>query len=119
MRIPSPPTDSTPPALTSQTQLPALDLGDRLRLRGRIDRVDIATGGGQGVVYDYKGRLAPAAAKWTEQGNVQVALYMRAVEELLGLEAAGGFYQPLSGGGPACAGRARLRERRGDRVREG
>jgi hypothetical protein len=29
---------------------------------------------------------------------VQVALYMRAVEELLGLEVAGGFYQPLSGG---------------------
>jgi len=94
---PEPSTESTPPALPSQAQLPALDLGDGLRLRGRIDRVDIAAGGGQGVVYDYKGRLAPAAAKWTEQGNVQVALYMRAVEELLGLEAAGGFYQPLSG----------------------
>jgi ATP-dependent helicase/DNAse subunit B len=78
--------------------LPALDLGDGLRLRGRIDRVDVAAGGAQAVVYDYKGRNAPPAAKWTEQGNVQVALYMRAVEELLGLEAAGGFYQPLSGG---------------------
>jgi ATP-dependent helicase/DNAse subunit B len=78
--------------------LPALDLGDGLRLRGRIDRVDLAAGGAQAVVYDYKGRLAPPAAKWTEQGNVQVALYMRAVEELLGLEAVGGFYQPLSGG---------------------
>jgi ATP-dependent helicase/DNAse subunit B len=89
--------DSTSSALPPQAELPALDLGDGLRLRGRIDRVDIAAGGAQGVVYDYKGRLAPAAAKWTEQGNVQVALYMRAVEELLGLEAAGGFYQPLSG----------------------
>jgi ATP-dependent helicase/DNAse subunit B len=86
-----PSTDSSPPAL------PALDLGDGLRLRGRIDRVDVGVGGAQAVVYDYKGRNAPAAAKWTEQGNVQVALYMRAVEELLGLEAAGGFYQPLSG----------------------
>jgi ATP-dependent helicase/DNAse subunit B len=94
---PEPYTDSTSPALPSQAQLSALDLGDGLRLRGRIDRVDIAAGGGQGVVYDYKGRLAPPSAKWTEQGNVQVALYMRAVEELLGLEAAGGFYQPLSG----------------------
>jgi hypothetical protein len=28
---------------------------------------------------------------------VEVELYMRAVEELLGLEAVGGFYQPLSG----------------------
>jgi ATP-dependent helicase/DNAse subunit B len=94
---PGPSADSTPPVLPSQAELPALDLGDGLRLRGRIDRVDIAAGGGQGVVYDYKGRLAPPAAKWTEQGNVQVALYMRAIEELLGLEAAGGFYQPLSG----------------------
>jgi ATP-dependent helicase/DNAse subunit B len=76
--------------------LPVLDLGEGLRLRGRIDRVDLGEGG-QAVVYDYKGRLAPPAAKWTEQGNVQVALYMRAVEELLGLQAAGGFYQPLSG----------------------
>ena len=68
--------------------LPALDLGEGLRLRGRIDRVDVTPGGAQAVVYDYKGRNAPAAAKWTEQGNVQVALYMRAVEELLGSEAA-------------------------------
>ena len=94
---PEPATDPTRPAVPSQPLLPALDLGDGLRLRGRIDRVDLAAGGGQAVVYDYKGRNAPPAAKWTEQGNVQVALYMRAVEELLGLEAAGGFYQPLSG----------------------
>ncbi len=77
--------------------LPALELGEGLRLRGRIDRVDVGTGGREAVVYDYKGRNAPPAAKWVEQGNVQVALYMRAVEELLGLEAVGGFYQPLSG----------------------
>ncbi|MGH2904267.1 MAG: PD-(D/E)XK nuclease family protein [Solirubrobacteraceae bacterium] len=78
--------------------LPAFDLGGGLRLRGRIDRVDLAAGAERAVVYDYKGRLAPVAAKWTEQGKVQVALYMGAVEQLLGLEAVGGFYQPLSGG---------------------
>jgi len=88
----------SPASTLPTTVLPALDLGDGLRLRGRIDRVDLAAGGAKAVVYDYKGRLAPPAAKWTEQGNVQVALYMRAVEELLGLEAVGGFYQPLSGG---------------------
>jgi ATP-dependent helicase/DNAse subunit B len=88
--------DQEPPHPPTHPGLPALDLGDGLRLRGRIDRVDVGAGG-HAVVYDYKGRNAPAAAKWTEQGNVQVALYMRAVEELLGLEAAGGFYQPLSG----------------------
>jgi ATP-dependent helicase/DNAse subunit B len=77
--------------------LPSLDLGEGLRLRGRIDRVDVGAEGRKAVVYDYKGRNVPPAAKWVEQGNVQVALYMRAVEELLGLEVVGGFYQPLSG----------------------
>jgi ATP-dependent helicase/DNAse subunit B len=77
--------------------LPVLDLGKGLRLRGRIDRVDVDPGSGEAVVYDYKGRNVSPAAKWAEQGNVQVALYMRAVEELLGLEVVGGFYQPLSG----------------------
>jgi ATP-dependent helicase/DNAse subunit B len=79
-----------------EPNLPALDLGEGLRLRGRIDRVDVDQAR-QAVVYDYKGRNAPPAGKWTGQGNVQVALYMRAVEELLDLEAVGGFYQPLSG----------------------
>jgi ATP-dependent helicase/DNAse subunit B len=86
------------PAPPVDPVLPALDLGGGLRLRGRIDRVDVVAGAEQAVVYDYKGRIAPPAAKWTEQGNVQVALYMGAVEQLLGLEAVGGFYQPLSGG---------------------
>jgi hypothetical protein len=78
--------------------LPAFDLGGGTMLRGRIDRVDIGAGG-EAVVYDYKGRIAPPAAKWgAKTGNVQVALYMRAVEQLLGLNAVGGFYQPLAGG---------------------
>jgi len=76
--------------------LPPLDLGGGLKLRGRIDRVDVG-GGGEAVVYDYKGRTATPGAKWLERGELQVALYMRAVEELLGARAAGGFYQPLSG----------------------
>ncbi len=69
-------------------------------LRGRIDRVDMAGSGGEemAVVYDYKGRAAPPVAKWIEQGSFQIALYMRAVEQLLGVRAVGGFYQPLSGG---------------------
>jgi RecB family exonuclease len=65
-------------------------------LRGRIDRVDVSRDG-EAVVYDYKGRSATPAAKWLERGEVQVALYMRAVEELLELRVVGGFYQPLSG----------------------
>ena len=83
-------------ALGEAGELPALELEGGVRLRGRIDRVD--TGGrGEAVVYDYKGARAPAAARWKRDGNLQVALYMRAVEDLLHLEVVGGFYQPLTG----------------------
>jgi len=77
-------------------ELGAFDVGGGVMLRGRIDRVDVGDGG-EAVVYDYKSRAAPPAAKWIAEGNLQVALYMRAVEGLLGLSAVGGFYQPLSG----------------------
>jgi ATP-dependent helicase/DNAse subunit B len=78
------------------SELPAFELGEGVRMRGRIDRVD-TDGSGQAVVYDYKGRTAPPAAKWTATGSLQVPLYMRAVEDLLGVRAVGGFYQPLTG----------------------
>jgi ATP-dependent helicase/DNAse subunit B len=78
------------------SQLPAFELGGGVRLRGRIDRVD-ADEAGNAVVYDYKGKGPPGAARWIKDGKLQVALYMRATEELLGLRAAGGFYQPLTG----------------------
>ena len=76
--------------------LPAFDLGGGVTMRGRIDRVDMR-GDGAAVVYDYKSSLAPAPAKWIGERNLQVALYMRAVEDLLGVRTVGGFYQPLSG----------------------
>jgi RecB family exonuclease len=76
--------------------LPAFDLGGDVRLRGRIDRVDLAPSG-DAVVVDYKARNVTAPARWISDGKVQVALYMLAVESLLGIPAAGGFYQPLSG----------------------
>jgi ATP-dependent helicase/DNAse subunit B len=76
--------------------LPPLDLGGGVMLRGRIDRID-AGPAGEAVVYDYKGRAAPPGAKWASNGAFQVALYMRAVEQLLGARAVGGFYQPLAG----------------------
>jgi ATP-dependent helicase/DNAse subunit B len=76
--------------------LPAFELGGGVRLRGRIDRVDVSESG-DAVVYDYKGKDPPGASKWIRDGKLQVALYMRATEELLGLRAVGGFYQPLTG----------------------
>jgi RecB family exonuclease len=82
--------EGEPPAL------PALDLGEGVLIRGRIDRIDIG-GGGEVVVYDYKGRAAPPSARWLADGAWQVALYMRAARELLGVRPVGGFYQPLAG----------------------
>jgi inactivated superfamily I helicase len=80
--------------------LPPLKLADGVLLRGRIDRVDVGAGG-QAVVYDYKsGRTGSghSGVKWLQSGLMQMALYMRVVSELLGLEVVGGLYQPLSGG---------------------
>ncbi|TMM18216.1 MAG: hypothetical protein E6F96_07055 [Actinobacteria bacterium] len=77
-------------------QLPAVDLGGGVMLRGRIDRVDVSPAG-EAVIYDYKGGNVSPAARWLGERDLQVALYMRAVEPLLGVRAVGGFYQPLSG----------------------
>jgi PD-(D/E)XK nuclease superfamily len=83
--------------------LAPLDLGDGVQVRGRIDRVDVAADG-RAVVYDYKGRTAAAAARWLKDGSWQVALYMRAVRDLLGERPVGGFYQPLAGRDLAARG---------------
>jgi ATP-dependent helicase/DNAse subunit B len=80
--------------------LAPLDLGGGVRLRGRIDRVDVAVSGegvGSAVVYDYKGAFAAPADSWLGERSMQVALYMSAVEQLLHQPVVGGFYQPLSG----------------------
>jgi RecB family exonuclease len=70
-----------------------------LRLRGVIDRVDLDAAG-RALVRDYKsGRRSPSwpVARWRADDQLQVALYMVAVRELLGREPAGGVYQPLRG----------------------
>ena len=87
---------SAPGGDGGEDELAAFDLGGGVLMRGRIDRVD-EDGAGRAVVYDYKSSVAPPPAKWVPEGNLQVALYMLAVEQLLPLEVAGGFYQPLSG----------------------
>jgi PD-(D/E)XK nuclease superfamily len=76
--------------------LPTLDLGEGVLVRGFIDRVDLAPGG-EAVVYDYKSSSPAPPDRWLGERNFQIALYMRAVEQLLGAPVAGGFYQPLSG----------------------
>ena len=82
--------------------LPALEIGEDVRLRGIIDRVDVDPADGRrAIVRDYKsGSARPEhqGARWAGDRRLQVALYMLAVRELLGLEPVGGFYQPLGGG---------------------
>ncbi len=66
-------------------------------MRGAIDRVDVDPEG-RAVVWDYKSGVPKremAVANWLEHGQLQVALYLLAVRDLLGLIPAGGLYQPL------------------------
>ena len=82
-----------------ESSLPALQLREGVRLRGMIDRLDV-DGRGGAIVRDYKSggtRAEYSAARWSEDRQLQVAVYMIAVRELLGLEPVAGFYQPLGG----------------------
>ena len=63
---------------------------------GRVDRVDVGPGGAA-IVRDYKGRTVVGGVKWADELQLQVALYLLAVRELLGHEPVAGLYQPLAG----------------------
>jgi ATP-dependent helicase/DNAse subunit B len=75
---------------------PAVDLGDGLKLSGRIDRVDRGPGGDV-LVIDYKGASATPQAKWAQDNRLQLALYALALPEVLEgvARVAGALYQPL------------------------
>ena len=72
----------------------ALALGD-VSLRGRIDRVDVDPAG-RAVVHDYKtGKSVSKAGELTDRGTLQIQLYMRVAERVLGLAPVAGLYHPL------------------------
>ena len=77
--------------------LPPASLGDgALSLCGRIDRIDVDAAGSVALIYDYKAASGvEPSARWAAAGLLQPALYMLAVEQLLGVAAVGGLYQPL------------------------
>jgi len=80
--------------------LPALELqapDGPLRLRGRIDRVDVDPSGRRAQIIDYKTGRATEGGRWERDNSFQAAIYLRAATELLAVEPAGAFYQPLSG----------------------
>ncbi len=75
---------------------PPLELAGGVRLRGRIDRIDAGPDGST-LVYDYKGRMTVESASWRAKRKYQVALYMLAARDVLGLRPVGGLYQPIGG----------------------
>jgi ATP-dependent helicase/DNAse subunit B len=84
--------------------LPALVLGDeadQILVRGMIDRVDVdPVSGRRAIVRDYKSgtrRDEWNGSRWQTDGQLQVALYMLAARELMGLDPVAGLYQPLGG----------------------
>jgi ATP-dependent helicase/DNAse subunit B len=84
--------------------LPALVLGDEqdpVLVRGMIDRVDVDPASGRrAIVRDYKSgarRDEWQGARWVGDSQIQVALYMVAIRQLMGLEPVAGLYQPLGG----------------------
>jgi RecB family exonuclease len=106
--------------------LPPLELSPDVRLRGIIDRVDADhidpsahPARAHAVVRDYKsGSARPEhqGARWATDRQLQVALYMLAVRQLLALEPVAGFYQPLGGGDLRARGVFLVGEAPGDRL---
>jgi ATP-dependent helicase/DNAse subunit B len=73
-----------------------VEIAPGLKVRGRIDRVDVSDG--MALVIDYKSGKRVDSYKvgsWEAENRFQAALYMLVVERLLGLRAAGGVYVPL------------------------
>src|SRR5579884_4206306 len=75
-----------------------LDLGDGLKLSGKIDRIDVDPFGARGIVQDYKsGKHAHSAAEIEKELRLQIPLYMLVLRDLVGIEPLGGVYRPLAG----------------------
>ena len=80
---------------------------DGIAVTGRVDRLDVDRAAGTAIVRDYKNKVAYPRARWEPDGRLQVALYLLAARELLGLDPVAGLYQPLGGRELAARGLAR------------
>jgi ATP-dependent helicase/nuclease subunit B len=76
-----------------------LELGEKIVLSGKIDRIDVEPLSARGIVQDYKaGKHAPSAREMEKELRLQIPLYMLVLRDLVGIEPLGGLYRPLSGG---------------------
>ena len=85
-----------------EQEFKGLDLGEGILIDGKIDRIDER--GGEAILVDYKGKSAPAAARWVDDRKFQLAVYAVAARQLLGLEVVGAVYQPLGTPDPRARG---------------
>ena len=74
----------------------ALDFGE-FKLRGFIDRIDVAPDGRTAIVRDYKtSKAVPGRKQIVDEGKLQLPLYMLVARDLLGLDPIAGLYHPLA-----------------------
>jgi superfamily I DNA/RNA helicase len=76
-------------------RIPGDPTSDALKVRGQIDRVD-ASADGRLVAYDYKTSYGPRLVDMQEGRDVQIGIYLAALEQLFATEgevvAGGGYY---------------------------
>jgi len=74
----------------------ALPLGE-FSLRGFVDRIDVAPDGRRAIVRDYKtSKSVLGRVKISEEGKLQLPLYMLVARDLLDLDPVAGLYHPLA-----------------------
>ncbi len=90
----------------------AVTVADGLRIRGKIDRVDLSPAGDRAIIVDYKGRATQDCwTAWLANGKLQAGLYALVLEALQpGCEVAGALYQPLGADPSYDAPRGFLRD---------
>jgi len=84
-----------PASSMDPVELAALNGTQKLRIRGRIDRIDI-TPDGYFLIYDYKSGIRHPKAKDIEAGTaLQLPLYLLAFEQISGSNGIGGGYYKI------------------------
>lgn len=84
-----------PASSPAPVELASSDGLQRLRIRGRIDRIDL-TPEGNFIIYDYKSGVQHPKAKDIEAGSaLQLPLYLLAYEQITGSHGIGGGYYTI------------------------